>query len=266
MKKISDFPYISSRSNAKITEAAKLSDKKYRDATGKFAFEGIKLLCDACGSGFYPETVFITENAAEKFCDEIDKCKIEEKITVVSDSVYEKLSFENSPQGIFCIAPYLSFAKEPAENETVIFLDNIGDPGNLGAILRSADAFGVGKIYISKGSADLFSPKAIRACMGAAFRVNTETECDISAKIAEFRKSGRKIYAAMLDESAMTLCEAAKISGAGFVIGNEGHGVSAAVRAACDGAVYIPMREGGVQSLNAAVAAGIIIWEACGRK
>lgn len=266
MRKISDFPYIASRTNAKIIEAAKLCDKKYRDASRKFAFEGIKLLCDACGSGFYPETVFITENAAAKFEREIDACRIEEKITVVSDAVYEKLSFENSPQGIFCIAPYISFAKEPAANETVIFLDNIGDPGNLGAILRSADAFGVGKIYISKGSADLFSPKTIRACMGAAFRVNTETECNLEEKIAEMRAFGRKIYAAMLDESAMTLCEAAKIPGAGFVIGNEGHGVSAAVREACDGAVYIPMREGGVQSLNAAVAAGIIVWEACGRK
>ena len=92
--------------------------------------------------------------------------------------------------------------------------------------------------------------------MGSAFRVNAETECDIVEKICTLRAGGKRIYAAMLDESAAKLGDIPDMAHAAFVIGN--------VRAACERAVYIPMREGGAQSLNAAVAASIIIWEACG--
>lgn len=265
MKKITDFPYISSRANPKITEAAKLADKKYRDASGKFAFEGIKLLEDACKSGYIPEAVYITERAYERFGEELDAIGVRDKITVVADAVYEKLSFENAPQGIFCVVPYRRERSEKGEDGFVLFLDNVGDPGNLGAVIRTADAFGVSAIYISAGSADLWNPKTIRACMGSAFRVNVETECNIEEKIREMRSHGKKVYAAMLDDAATRLGDIPDMAHAAFVIGNEGHGVSPAVRAACDGAVYISMREGGAQSLNAAVAASIIIWEACGR-
>lgn len=264
MKKITDFPYITSRANPKITEAAKLADKKYRDAGGIFAFEGIKLLSDACRSGYIPEAVYITEHAYGHFGGELDALGIDSVITVVSEAVYEKLSFENAPQGVFSVARQKRGKSTAGDEGFVLFLDNVGDPGNLGAIIRSADAFGVSKIYISAGSADLYSPKTLRACMGSAFRVNAETECDIVEKICTLRAGGKRIYAAMLDESAAKLGDIPDMAHAAFVIGNEGHGVSPAVRAACERAVYIPMREGGAQSLNAAVAASIIIWEACG--
>lgn len=264
MKKITDFPYISSRANPKITEAAKLADKKCRDASDCFAFEGIKLLSDACRSGYIPEAVYITERAYGRFYDEFDALGIDSAITVVADAVYEKLSFENAPQGVFAVARKKRERSNAGDDGFVLFLDNVGDPGNLGAIIRSADAFGVSKIYISAGSADLYSPKTLRACMGSAFRVNAETECDIVEKIGKLRAGGKRVYAAMLDESAAKLCDISDIAHSAFVVGNEGHGVSPAVRAMCERAVYIPMREGGAQSLNAAVAASIIIWEACG--
>ena len=155
MKKITDFPYITSRANPKITEAAKLADKKYRDAGGIFAFEGIKLLSDACRSGYIPEAVYITEHAYGHFGGELDALGIDSVITVVSDAVYEKLSFENAPQGVFSVARQKRGKSTAGDEGFVLFLDNVGDPGNLGAIIRSADAFGVSKIYISAGSADL---------------------------------------------------------------------------------------------------------------
>lgn len=265
MKGIADFTYISSRTNPKIIEAAKLADKKYRDASGLFAFEGIKLLSDACRSGYIPKTVYVTERAFDRFRSELAQLGIDEAITIVADAVYEKLSFENAPQGIFTVAMQKNKKSSVGNEGFVLFLDNVGDPGNLGAIIRSADAFGASKIYISAGSADLYSPKTLRACMGSAFRVNVETECDIVAKIKELRAGGKRVYAAMLDESAARLGDISDMAHAAFVIGNEGHGISSIVRDACDRAVYIPMREGGAQSLNAAVAASIIIWQACGK-
>lgn len=260
MKPISEFPRITSRNNEAITFASKLKERKYRRESGLFVFEGIKLLEDAVRSGTVLSAVYVTEKAFSHFEKELDACGIEDDLTVVSDPVYEKLSLENAPQGVFCVARLPEKRKTAAGGFSVL-LDHVGDPGNLGAILRSADAFGAEAVYISEGSADLYNPKTVRACMGSLFRVYTETDCDLVAKTAELRKAGQSVYAAMLDDSARRPSELGDLAVSAVVIGNEGSGVTDEVRAACTGAVYIPMRENGPQSLNASVAAGILMWE-----
>ncbi len=254
---------ITSRQNPAVVAAAKLADKKYREQTGTFAFEGEKLLAEAMSAGVRLVRVFATEAAYQKY--EILFRRIPAGVTsLVSETVYEKLSFEKSPQGIFCVAE-IPAPREEGDGSFVLLLDGVADPGNFGAVLRSADAFGVDMVYAGGAGADLYHPKVIRACMGSLFRVSVRTQPDMVDKIRRLREDGFRIYAAALDARAIDIRQADFSGKIGFVIGNEGHGISAPVLAACDGCIVIPMREG-PQSLNAAVASGVVLWEAARRR
>ena len=125
---------ITSKNNPSVIAAAKLSDKKYREKEGAFAFEGIKLFGEAVKNGANIRRVFLTEEAFEKYRETLLAVG-EEKIFIVSDAVYEKLSFENAPQGVFSVADYFSPAPKE-EISLVLLLDGVADPGNFGAILR----------------------------------------------------------------------------------------------------------------------------------
>lgn len=247
---------LESRGNAKIISACALCDKKNRDGKGLFFFEGIKLLGEAMREDVRLESVFATSSALEKYGEVFSS--LDSDVYEVSEPVYEKLTRENSPQGIFCVAEKPSPARE--STGLCIMLDRLSDPGNLGTVIRCADAFGVEKLWLGEGCADVYGPKTVRAAMGSVFRVPTEY-CVLPEKIAELKAGGFGIYAAMLDESSQS---AEKLDGTGklgFVIGNEGTGVSDEVRAVCSGSVMIPMRKNGAESLNASVAAAILMWE-----
>ncbi len=250
---------ITSKNNAAIVAAAKLSDKKYRDRTGTFAFEGIKLFSEALCAGISFSRVFVTEAAYEKY-KEMLYALPQGVLTLVSDAVYEKLSFESAPQGIFSVAEYFS-PKIRDNTSFVLLLDGVADPGNFGAILRSAEAFGVDTVYMGKNGADLYNPKTVRACMGSLFRTDVRRTESIRDEIALLKKSGFRIFATALNRDSMDIRNVDFSGKIGFVIGNEGHGVSEEAIAACDGSVIIPMREG-PESLNAAVASGVVMWEA----
>jgi len=250
---------ITSKNNAVIVAASKLSDKKYRERTGTFAFEGIKLFSEAFSAGVCFSRVFVTETAYEKYREML--CALPEGIlTLVSDAVYEKLSFESAPQGVFSVAKYFS-PKPKAQTSFVLLLDGVADPGNFGAILRSAEAFGVDTVYMGKNGADLYNPKTVRACMGSLFRTDVRRTESIENEIALLKQSGFRIFATALKRDSLDIRDVDFLGKIGFVIGNEGHGVSEEVIGACDGTVIIPMREG-PESLNAAVASGVVMWEA----
>jgi TrmH family RNA methyltransferase len=251
---------ITSRKNAAVLAAAALSEKKQRDKTGLFAFEGIKLLCDAMGAGLEIERVFLTERAFERYGEKLSS--VYAKITLVTDEVYAKLSFENAPQGVFAVAKKRGEAGgEYGKRAFALFLDTLGDPGNLGTVIRSAEAFGADTVFVGEGSADIYNPKTVRAAMGSLFRVNVRASADIAADIAAMRGEGFEVWAAMLDKTSKNVCDLALENGKiGFVIGNEGHGVRESVRAACTGSVIVPMCEG-PESLNAAICASLLSWE-----
>ena len=246
---------ITSRQNPKISEACALQKKKCRDESGEFFFEGIKLLREAQRENVNIVRVFVTAAAIDAYGDELSG---EFETVEVSDSVFEKLTTENAPQGVFTVARM--FAPKRKQTGLSIILDALSDPGNLGTVIRCADAFGVEKIYLSDTCADVYNPKTVRAAMGSVFRVPTERG-DIEKKIKELQNNGYSVYAAMLDENALRAEETEKDGKTAFVIGNEGHGVSKSVRDACDGSVFIPMREDSAESLNASVAAAILMWE-----
>ncbi len=268
---------IRSRQNKNIVELCKLTDRKAREATKTFRFDGIKLLEEAIKNDVEICAVFLSSSAqvrmlewltlrfGKSYEDKIEKC------FVVADDIFDKISEEKSPEGVITIAKYIDKLQKNAtiynsvhfsemKNEHIVLLESVRDPSNVGAIIRSAAAIGVDRLVLSADCADIYHPRAVRASMGTLFNQRIDRVGDLAATVAELRESGRRVFAAALDDRAMPLGRFEILAGDAVVIGNEGHGLSAGVTAACSDSVIIPMSER-AESFNAAVAASILMWE-----
>ena len=258
---------ITSRSNPLIIETASLKEKKYRQKSSLFVFEGVKLFDEAVKRGVDIVRVFATERMTE-YCK---NSPFEGEIITVSDSVYEKLSNEKSPEGIICAAKYIDkshnmnkiYTKEEfaGSEKRVIILSSLRDPGNLGTIIRSASAFGVDEIILSSDCADIYNPKTVRAAMGTLFSQCISYVDDLSETVRTMNEGGYTTLAAVLDDKARPLNDIEIGKKTALIIGNEGHGIAPDVIESASGTVYIPM-EAGVESLNAAIAASVFMWQA----
>ena len=252
---------ITSRKNPKIISACSLADKKSRDKSGLFATEGIKLLKELILEDVKICRVFCTSRALSKYADDLGclDCEIFE----VTDEVYDKLSFEKNPEGIFMVAEktkiYPTACETPGDGGFVM-LDRVQNPSNVGTIIRTACALGVSRILLGGGCADVFGPKTLRAAMGTLFKVNICVADDICREIDEIQKSGAKVFAAALDETSVDVASVNFSRDDCLLIGNEGEGISENALSLCHGKVIIPMRQN-AESLNAAAAAAILIWE-----
>jgi TrmH family RNA methyltransferase len=261
---------ITSKSNSTIVKIGKLETKKYRYEEQLFVCNGIKLFLEAAKYGAKIRYIVLKNSAdfEEKIIKEIKAEKLKgADIICVSDEVFEKLSEENSPQGIICVCQFMenmhtfsTTVKNVNQDERVIILESIRDPGNLGTIIRNAVAFGFDKIILSSDCADIYSSKVIRSAMGATFKIKIDIVSNIVMSIIDLRTSGYNVLGAALIENSKILGEYQISPKDIFVIGNEGHGLSSQVIEACDDTVYIPMCDN-TESLNAGMAAGIIMWE-----
>ena len=269
---------ITSRQNLGVISACKLSEKKHRDSEGKFRIDGIKLFEEAVASGVDIETVFLRRDSLDKLEKRIGG--LLEKISnvdvkVLSEGVFEKISEEKSPEGIICVVKRIDKlhkivtinkdgnAKDeivPPADAKIFAVESVRDPGNMGTIMRSAAAFGVDTLVISRDCADIYNPKTVRGAMGALFKMNIFVFDDIRAAIECLKSSGRRVYAAALDKTAVSLDKVAFGKGDTAIVGNEGHGLSPETVSACTQSLYIPMEEGS-ESLNAGVAASVILWK-----
>ena len=268
---------ITSRQNRRVIEVGKLTDRKAREATKSFRFDGIKLLIEAIKNGIVPELVFLRESEADavmrRVCDGVGETCLSDKIRVciLADGVFDKISEEKSPEGVITVAKYIDKLQKivtiyssdeflPKDGERIVLLESVRDPSNVGAIVRSAAALGVDRLIVSADCADVYHPRAVRASMGALFTQRIDRVSSLPDAITALRHEGRRVYAAALDEQACRLGDFEIERGACVVIGNEGHGLSTAVMDVCDGKVFIPM-SGKTESFNAAVAASILMWE-----
>ncbi|MBQ8578652.1 MAG: RNA methyltransferase [Clostridia bacterium] len=263
---------ITSRANPLVTEAAKLQDKKYRREMNRFFFEGYKLFEEARAAGVSIERVYATEAAYAKYAELFAEPDFD--VILLSEDAYRKISAENAPQGIFCFAKpldNLNFyhiidiggSQFPAiinGEEKILICDGMRDPGNLGTVIRTANALGFDRLVLSADCADVYNPKTVRAAMGALFRLKMDITDSIPAYIAHLRKNGYDVHAAALTDDAVPLDTVPVTKQTVFVIGNEGHGLSEETVSACGGAVIIPMAEG-AESLNAAICAALLMWE-----
>lgn len=258
-----EFEQITSRKNPGIIRACSLSDKKYRDREGLFAFEGEKLFFEALSEGINITQVYFTEKAMERCREYLEEAYGKgAKLFLVSIEVYEKLTYEKASQGIFAVAekPELRyFSKDSDASQGYIVLESVRDPSNVGAILRSCAALGSKNILLSDDCADVFGYKTLRAGMGAVFKTDIYLTRDIKESISVLKERG-KVYAAALRDDAVSIADTEFSLSDSIIIGNEGHGVSDTVICEADGCVIIPM-QCGAESLNASVAAAILIWE-----
>ena len=254
---------ITSKTNEKIKQAVRVRDSaKARREEGLFFAEGARLCVDAAGSTSV-KTVFYTEKAAEKYPDEIALLSEKSEDTyLVSGAAAERLNDTFSPQGIFCLCKTL----DKFHNIDIIYseskliaLESIQDPANLGAVIRTAEALGIGGAVLC-GCCDIYNPKAQRAAMGSLLRLPIVTLDDLPTALRRFAESGFTTLASTPDASAQDITETDLGEKTICVIGNEGNGVTEATAKSCGARVRVPMR-GRAESLNAAMAAAIIMWE-----
>jgi len=272
---------ISSRQNRTVVELCKLSDRKAREASRLFRFDGIKLLGEAVKNRLELRLVALKQSSAERIggdlvrmCEESGYDGVE-RVVVLSDELFDKISEEKSPEGVICIAKYIDKSEKNITiynsadffklgNESVVLLESVRDPSNIGAIIRSAAAIGVDRLIVSSDCADIYHPRAVRASMGALFNQPITRVDSMPEAIKALQQAGRRVYAAALDPSARPLGSFKPERHDVVVIGNEGHGLTAQTVAACDGCVIIPMTDR-AESFNAAVAASILMWEFIGK-
>lgn len=242
---------ITSRQNPLIRHVCKLlSSRTYRYEMRQFAADGTKLLAEAARWCSGLDTVLYTEGALD------DTLPDGVRQVLIPESLMKQISPMQSPQGALFICR-MPDETAPVLSPGTLILDGLQDPGNLGTILRTADAFGV-PVVLTDGCADPYNPKVVRAAMGALFRTMPQRASQ-NVIISRCKELGVRLLCADLDENAEDL-RTAQLSDAAIVIGNEGNGVSEAMLAAADGRIIIPM-QGHCESLNAAVAAAICMWE-----
>ncbi len=248
---------ISSRKNKFICQIRSLlRERSERRESGLFAAEGDHLCGEIAGLGREVELFLYTEKAKEKYADSVNRLlnKSRESYCITGE-LAEYISDTKSSQGLFVACAMNSRAI--AENaKKVVILDGVQDPGNVGTIIRTAEALGFDGVICTGACADVYSPKVLRASMGSVLRMAYEEQ---TAQTLRGRLPDFSLYASMLDENAARLGEEHFPKKTAVVIGSEGGGVSSEIAALCDKTLYIPIS--GAESLNAAIAAGIIMWE-----
>lgn len=265
--------YITSRQNPLLKLTASLTERKYREREDLFRFDGKKLLCEALAVGLPLFAVLLRESAADGLVALTGGLALPADCrgVILPDELFDRISEEKSPEGVICVSRHLDkFHKiatmdnwvavaDMLDGGRTLLLESVRDPGNLGTIIRSAAAFGVDRVVLTKDCADLYHPRTIRAAMGTLFHTRVIVTEDLCEVIALLARQG-SVYAAALDSTAVKLGQASFGANDAVVIGNEGHGLSDRVLAACTDKIYIPM-EAGVESLNAGVAASVLLWE-----
>lgn len=245
---------ITSRANPLIGRIRKLrSSRGYRREEGCFLGEGPKLLEEALKWGAEIEAVLCEDGFP------LPELPLSVRVVEGPRDLVAAAADTQTPQGVVFVCSTPSTAlPEALEGERFLVLDGVQDPGNVGTIWRSADAFGADALLMCSGCADPWSPKAIRATMGAVFRLPVY-ECTLPEAAERLRAQGVPLYAAALDDRASDL-RTLDLRRAAAIVGSEGRGVSPKALEVCGGTVKIPMRAR-CESLNAAVAAAVILWE-----
>ena len=247
---------ITSSSNPRVRQILLLNSKaRARRESGLFTAEGRKLYGEAPAS--WREGVFVSASYGEEHPDIVQEAGAE----IVEDRIFARMCDTKTPQGILSLLRIPSYSREDLlrkKDPFLLVLEDLQDPGNVGTILRTAEAAGVDGIILSRNTVDLFAPKTVRATMGTIYRMPFLIEEDLVETVQWLKAKGIRSYAAHLKgQQSYSLADFG--GGTAIFIGNEGRGLSDALSAAADQLLKIPM-EGRVESLNAAVAAAILMY------
>ena len=255
---------ITSRDNPKVKHVVKLASSAHRRAEeGRFVCEGLRLCRDAALNSVVLSEVYYTGEFKSAHDEDFGKIiSAGREAFEVSNDVMKKMSDTVNPQGVLAICECPVFDITKAEKGFYVGLENIANPSNLGAIARSAEAFGAAGLILGGKCCDPYSPKSLRAGMGALLRIPIYTCDNFRNGLSHFRSLGAVVYASVVDSDAKSVTEVEKSESSVLIIGNEANGIESGTAKCADYRITIPMR-GRAESLNAAAAAAVLIWEFC---
>ena len=255
---------LSSRDNQLIKDYLKLKvNRSFRRKTGTLALEGPNLVGEALKAGLQPLSCFFSETYFQAEGQSwLPLLPEQTKVYLLTDALFKAIADTETPRAIAAVIPYPypdSETNADSLQEPLIILDQLQDPGNMGTIIRTAAAGGIANLFYTAGSVDPYSPKVLRATAGAIFRLQVSPIVDPPAFLDTLQSAGFKLIVATSANGA-DYRSAAYQNPLALVIGNEAHGVSGFWRQAANQMITIPLNRG-VESLNAAVAAGLLIFE-----
>lgn len=277
---------ITSLNNGRIKHAIQLKEKsRARNEEGLFAAEGFKMFEEAPVSKI--REIYCREDVRQRMEESYQKAPLDklsgiyeklkacEKqgavVEAVSEEVFRKMSDTQTPQGIFFLMEKMSYRlpelldqahrkqEQTGRPPLFLLLEDIQDPGNLGTMIRTGEGAGVDGVLMSRGTVDIYNPKTIRSTMGSLYRVPFLYFEDMAQTIDQLKNAGIRVYAAHL-KGTKSYREVDYVGGAAFLIGNEGNGLKEETAALSDEYIRIPM-QGKLESLNAAVAAALLMYE-----
>ena len=242
---------ITSKDNEIIKNIKKLKEKKYR--LNSYIVEGIKMVKEAINENQEIALIAIREDF------KIDFDTKNTKIVTISNKIFNDISDVKTPQGILAVIKKNQNNQIETNQEYILALDSLQDPGNMGTIIRTADSANINQIIINKTTVDPYSPKVIRSTMGAIYRTNIIEVEDLKATLKEMKSKGFQIITTDL-KATQSIYDINYNNKTVVVIGNEANGVSQEILQTADKKVIIPML-GKTESLNASIAASIMIYE-----
>lgn len=246
--------YISSSKNEKFKYIKNLKQKKFR--TEEYTVEGKKSVEEALASQKTVTSIILSESFCKKYGSGFPSIPH----YIISDNIFPQLSSTDTPSGILCTIKIERDSQfSPDLKKAYIYCDKISDPGNLGTIIRTADAAGFSGVLLSPGCCELYNPKTVRSSMGSFFRMPVYENIGIG-DLQKYRQNGFRLLSGTLSDSSVSYTDADMTKPTIIVIGNESNGISDEVLAISDQFIKIPIL-GGAESLNAAIAAGIIMYE-----
>ncbi|MCI7300277.1 MAG: RNA methyltransferase [Clostridiales Family XIII bacterium] len=249
---------ITSKENQIFKLCSKLTMRKHRDQEGLYLIEGEKLVREAIESGQRIKVIAVAESSGLR-------PDFSEEIVFMEDKLFTKLAQTKTTQGILAVVETRELTEEEFLKKTarksgnVVLLDRLQDPGNIGTIIRTADAAGYSGVMTIKGTADLYSLKIVRAAAGSLFRMPVFSADSPSQAVSVLEAAGKTIFATGFDTD-LYYYDVDMKRNIGLIIGNEGNGISPELMAMAHRIIKIPM-DGDIDSLNASVAAGILMYE-----
>ena len=252
---------ITSTGNGKVKQVINLmKEAKERRESGLFIAEGLRICREIPREridSVYVSQTFLKEEGNRRLAEQLSAYE-------VSDGVFKAMSDTQTPQGILAVVRQYTYKVEDllknGEPPLLMILETLQDPGNLGTIIRAGEGAGVTGILMNDSCADIYSPKVIRSTMGSVYRMPFAIVPDLKEALLQLKKKGVSLYAAHLSGQNNYEAEDYRKS-TGFLIGNEGNGLTEETASLADAYIKIPMK-GHVESLNAAVAASVLMFEA----
>lgn len=245
---------IESVQNKQVKEWKKLLTKKGRQKQQKYLIEGDHLVEEAVKAQSEIEAILIREDRAdegETLYASLDKI-------IVTSEIAAMLSDTVTNQGLFAVISIVEETEKIEGIKPVLMLDEVQDPGNLGTLIRSADAAGFEGVVIGKGSVDLYNPKALRSAQGSHLHLPV-IHSDLTEWIALFEEKNVPVYGTALDSRAISYRKLTPKESFALIVGNEGSGVNPEILSRTAENLYIPIK-GKAESLNVAIAASILMF------